>query len=140
MPAGWVSHDNAARQFDAGFPIPPSKPGVQLSLHPAFHLLIRLSLLLVARDAQRPQVRCGVGIFAPFEARVGPLVIDLRLVQANRLPTLLAAVTVPLQNCESEVHPAAPVVDPGPRSGVEQFLPPIRSPDQVRVEFVRLKR
>jgi hypothetical protein len=62
----------------AGFSTPPTEPDVQLSLHPALRLSVKLGLHGVTRYAVRKEVIQTVCIDWPFESSYRALVINFR--------------------------------------------------------------
>ncbi len=71
----------------ACFPIPLPKPGVQLSLRPAFPLSVHLGLVGMTGEAQRPEIVQTVGLHGPLVETVRANMVYLGGVRRYRLTT-----------------------------------------------------
>ena len=98
---GW---EQGAFPLRARFPTPPSEPDLQLSLHPALHLLVRLGLSIMTIEAQRLEIIQSVGIDLSFKPVDRANVIDLEVLWSNTDATVLAGPVVPFQHHGAEVH------------------------------------
>src|SRR5262249_3802087 len=120
-----------------GFLTPPTKPDMQLSPHPAFHLSVILCLLLMARNAQRPEISERVCIHWPFDVPQRSYMIHVGCGTGHWFLAQAANVAVAFENQRAQVHHAWTRFMTKPGVVVEQFLPLDNSLGRVRVRLAR---